>query len=130
MVTLEVVIRDTAGHHASGDFIHSLEYLISTQPKRCELRPVLDNLATHKPQRVRTFLAAHPQVHLHFTLTDSSWLNQVDLWFANIERDLLARGIFTSVPDLRRKILRYIRKYNDTATPIRWSYSDPSRRIA
>ncbi|HEX4568158.1 MAG TPA: IS630 family transposase, partial [Vicinamibacterales bacterium] len=124
------VIGDTAAHHASDDFIHFLEYLISTQPRRREIHLVLDNLATHKTQRVRTFLAAHPHVHLHFTPTYSSWLNQVELWFAKIERDLLARGIFTSVKDLRRKILRYIRKYNDRATPIRWSYTDPSRRIA
>ena len=59
-----------------------------------------------------------------------SWLNQVELWFAKIERDLLARGIFTSLPDLKRRILKYVRKYNDTAAPIRWSYVDPSRRIA
>ncbi len=36
-----------------------------------------------------------------FTPTDSSWLNQVELWFATIERDMIARGIFTSVADLR-----------------------------
>jgi transposase len=40
--------------------------------------------------------------------TYSSWLNQVELWFGKIERDNLARGIFTSVSDLRGKILRYI----------------------
>jgi transposase len=124
------VLGDTAPRHTSEDFIRFLERLIATQPRRREVHIVLDNLATHKTQQVRTFLAAHPQVHLHFTPTYSSWLNQVELWFAKIERDLLARGIFTSVPDLRRKILRYIRKYNDAATPIRWSYVDPSRRIA
>jgi transposase len=69
-------------------------------------------------------------VQLHFTPTYSSWLNQVELWFAKIERDILARGIFTSVTDLKRKILRYIRRYNKDATPFRWSYADPSHRIA
>ena len=39
-------------------------------------------------------------------------------------------GIFTSVADLRRKIVRYIRRYNNGAKPFRWSYADPSRRIA
>ena len=58
-----------------------------------------------------------------------SWLNQVELWFGRIERDLLARGIFTSVPNLARQIRRYIRHYNDVAKPIRWSYRDPTRRI-
>jgi hypothetical protein len=43
---------------------------------------------------------------------------------------VLARGIFTSVGDLARKLRRYIEKYNRTAVPVRWSYSDPKRRIA
>ena len=38
---------------------------------------------------------------MHFTPTYSSWLNQVGLWFAKIERDVIARGVFTSVPDLK-----------------------------
>ena len=50
--------------------------------------------------------------------------------YRKIERDVTARGIFTSVTDLRRKLMRYIKHYNKTATPIRWSYADPSRRIA
>ena len=124
------VLGDTAARHTSDDFIRFLERLIATQPRGREVHIVLDNLATHKTQKVRTFLAAHPRVQLHFTPTYSSWLNQIELWFAKIERDLLARGIFTSLSDLRRKILRYIRKYNDAAKPIRWSYVDPSRRIA
>ena len=68
-------------------------------------------------------------VHLHFTPTYSSWLNQVELWFAKIERDVIARGVFTSVPDLKRKLMRYIRQYNKHAKPVKWKYFDPSRRI-
>jgi transposase len=75
-------------------------------------------------------LVAHPSVHLHYTPTYSSWLNQVELWFSKIERDVTARGIFSSVADLRRKLMRYIKHYNKTATRVRWSYSDPSRRVA
>jgi hypothetical protein len=56
-------------------------------------------------------------------------LNQVEIWFSKIERDVMARGIFTSVPDLARKIMKYIRRYNDHALPIKWSYCDPSHRI-
>jgi len=85
--------------------------------------------STHKTQAVRTFLLEHPNVQLHFTPTYSSWLNQVELWFAKIERDLVARGIFTSVADLAQKIRRYIRHYNKTAKPVRWSYRSPAHRI-
>jgi transposase len=79
---------------------------------------------------VEQFLAAHPKVHLHYTPTYSSWLNQVENWFARIERDVIARGVFTSVKDLARKLMRYIRHYNRAPTPIKWTYRDPSRRIS
>jgi transposase len=124
------VIGHTAARHTSDDFLTFLARVVETQPRHREIHIILDNLATHKTQKVRTFLATQPQVQLHFTPTYSSWLNQVELWFAKIERDILARGIFTSVADLRRKILRYIRRYNTAATPFRWSYADPARRIA
>jgi hypothetical protein len=61
--------------------------------------------------------------------TYSSWPNQVELWFAKIERDVIARGIFTSVPDLKRKLMRYIRQYNKDPKTVKWKYFDPSRRI-
>ena len=64
------------------------------------------NLSAHKTTRVEAFLQDHPTVRLHFTPTYSSWLNQVELWFAKIERDLIARDIFTSQHDLKRKIMR------------------------
>ena len=124
------VIGDTAPRHTSEEFVAFLTALVDRQPRRRPIHIILDNLATHKTQKVRTFLADHPHVQLHFTPTYSSWLNQVELWFAKIERDVIARGIFTSVTDLKRKIMRYIRRYNRDAKPFRWSYADPRRRIA
>ena len=87
--------------HTSAAFVEFLGEIVTSQPTGREIHVIVDNLATHKTQAVRTFLIAHPNVRLHFTPTYASWLNQVELWFAKIERDLLARGIFTSVPDLR-----------------------------
>jgi len=123
------VVGQTAARHTSDDFVGFLQSVVDTQPRTRAIHIILDNLATHKTQKVRAFLAAHPRVQLHFTPTYSSWLNQVELWFAKIERDILARGIFSSVADLKRKILRYIRRYNKDATPFRWSYADPSHRL-
>jgi transposase len=68
-------------------------------------------------------------VKLHFTPTYSSWLNQVEIWFARLEREVIARGIFTSVKDLARKLMRYIRAYSKTAHPFKWKYTDVRRRI-
>jgi transposase len=78
---------------------------------------------------VRLFLAAHPRVHIHYTPTYSSWLNQVEIWFSKIERDVIARGIFTSVKDLKRKLMRYIRYYNREAKPFKWTYRNIHHRI-
>ena len=124
------IVGRTAARHTSAEFVEFLHTVVSTQPRRREVHIIVDNLSAHKTQQVRTFLVQHPRVHLHYTPTYSSWLNQVELWFSKIERDVTARGIFTSVTDLRRKLMRYIRQYNKTATPIRWAYADPSRRIA
>lgn len=66
---------------------------------------------------------------LHYTPTYSSWLNQVELWFGKTERGVIARGVFTSVPDLRRKLMHYIRRYSNTPRPIRWVYKDPTHGI-
>jgi transposase len=90
---------------------------------------ICDNLSAHKTKAARDFLARHPKVWIHYTPTYSSWLNQVEIWFSKIQRDLIARGIFCSVKDLDRKIMRYIRSYNRKATPIKWSYKDASNRI-
>jgi len=53
----------------------------------------------------------------------------VELWFSKIERDVIARGVFTSVTDLRRKPMRSIKQYNKTAKPFRWAYADPAHRM-
>jgi hypothetical protein len=57
------------------------------------------------------------RVRFHFTPTYSSWLNQVEIWFAKIDRDAIARGVFTSVGDLSRKLMKYIRHYAKSAKP-------------
>ena len=89
---------------------------------------IADNLSAHKTVQVNDFLDRHPKVHLHFTPTYSSWLNQIELWFAKIERDVIARGVCTSLGDLRRKLMKYIRHYKVPKT-VKWRYFDPARRI-
>jgi transposase len=123
------VLGQTVPRHTSAAFVDFLGEIVATQPTRRAIHVIADNLSTHKTQAVRTFLREHPNVRLHFTPTYSSWLNQVELWFSKIERDLLTRGVFTSVADLARKIRRYIHRYNKAPKPIRWAYRNPARRI-
>src|SRR5436305_11881167 len=124
------VLGKTAARHTSAEFVAFLTDIVVNQPKGKEIHVIADNLSAHKTKRVDAFLAEHPNVHLHFTPTYSSWLNQVELWFAKIERGLIARGVFTSVPDLARKLMRYIRQYIKQPKPLKWKYFDPSRRIS
>jgi hypothetical protein len=123
------VIGQTAARHTSQEFVTFLGEVVATQPAQREIHIILDNLSAHKTPLVHQFLIAHPNVQLHFTPTYSSWLNQVEIWFSKLQREVIDRGIFTSVGDLRRKILRYIRLYGKSAKPFRWKYSDPRRRI-
>lgn len=123
------VLGKTVRRHTSQEFVAFLEDLVASQPADKEIHVILDNLSAHKTQRVQQFLDDHPSVSLHFTPTYSSWLNQVELWFSKIERDLIHRGVFTSVKDLSKRIMRYIRLYNREPKPIKWRHKEPSKRI-
>ena len=119
----------TAARHTSDEFVGFLDQVVGTcQPKQ-EIHIILDNLSAHKTSKVEAFLHEHANVHLHFTPTYSSWLNQVEIWFSRIEREVIARGVFTSVKDLARKLIRYVRAYSKTAHPFKWKYSDASHRV-
>ena len=119
----------TAERHTSAEFVDFLEQVVSTCTPQQEIHIILDNLSAHKTAQVEEFLQRHSRVKLHFTPTYSSWLNQVEIWFARLEREVIARGIFPSVKDLARKLMRYIRAYSKTARPFKWKYTDVRRRI-
>jgi transposase len=123
------VLGKTAARHTSAEFVAFLSDLVANQPRGKEIHVIADNLSAHKSQPVKDFLEAHRKVHLHFTPTYSSWLNQVELWFSKIERDVIARGVFTSLPDLKRKLMRYIRQSNQAPKTVKWKYFDPSKRL-
>lgn len=123
------VLGKTAQRHTSAEFVAFLADIVTNQPRGKEIHVIADNLSAHKSQVVKDFLASHSKVYLHFTPTYSSWLNQVELWFGKIERDVIARGVFTSVSDLKRKLMRYIRQYNKSPRTVKWKYADPSRHI-
>jgi transposase len=103
---------------------------LPANPKRKKSTSFADNLSAHKTKEFSAFLQANPKVRIHYTPTYSSWLNQVEIWFSKIQRQTIARGVFSSVDDLARKIMRFIRNYNKTATPIRWRYADEKKRIS
>jgi transposase len=123
------VLGKTAPRHTSEQFVAFLADIVASQPRQREIHVICDNVSSHKTHRVDDFLAEHRNVRVHFTPTYSSWLNQVENWFSRIQRDVISRGIFTSVKDLDRKLMRYIRQHNKDPKPIKWKYDNPSRRI-
>jgi transposase len=96
--------------------------IVANQPRGKEIHVIADKPSAHKSQPVKVFREAHKKVRLHFIPAYSSWLNQVGLWFSKIERDVIARGVFTSLPDLKRKLMRHIRHYNQTPKTVKWKY--------
>jgi transposase len=72
------VLGKTAARHTSQEFVAFLGALVAHQPRGKEIHIIADNLSAHKTTRVAQFLAAHPRLHLHYTPTYSSWLNQVE----------------------------------------------------
>lgn len=123
------ILGKTARRHTSAEFVDFLGDIVASQPAGKAIHVIADNLSAHKTKLVDEFLAVHTNVQMHFTPTYSSWLNQVENWFAKIQRQVISRGVFTSLGDLRSKLMRYIRHYNKTATPIQWTYSNPKQRI-
>jgi transposase len=106
----------------SENFVGFLGDLVRQTPPGLDLHCIVDNLKTHSTGLVEEFLAAHPHVHLHFTPTHASWLNQVELFFSILERRLLRRGEFGSVDHLAERVIAFIKDYNRRAAPFRWTY--------
>lgn len=111
------------------DFIHFLNKLARQYGNKKEIHVILDNLSTHKTEKVKQWLNEHPNWHFHFTPTYSSWLNQIEIWFSILSRQCIRRGVFHSVNHLITEIKSYINKYNKMAKPFRWTYTNPGKRI-
>ena len=95
----------TAARHTSRDFVGFLKEVVSLCLAQ-SADPHHPRQSLGSQNRVGAGVpgaTSPPHVRFHFTPTYSSWLNQVELWFAKIEREVIARGVFTSVPDLARK---------------------------
>ena len=82
----------TAARHTSQDFVEFLGEVVALCRPGQEIHIILDNLSAHKTKKVAAFLDQHPNLCLHFTPTYSSWLNQIELWFSKLQRDVIARS--------------------------------------
>ncbi len=106
------VITQCKPRHRHQEFLSFLNHLDHNVPAQLAVHLIADNYATHKHPRVKAWLARHPRYHIHYTPTYSSWLNQVERWFALITQQAIRRGSFRSVRQLVQKIDQYVAHHN------------------
>ncbi len=107
--------------HTSAEFAAFLTDIAVHQPSGKITHVIADNLPTRKARALTELVAHHPSVHMHFTSTYASWLNQLERCLTEIERDLSSRG-GTAPVDFKRKLMRYIRRGNQRPHPVKWKY--------
>jgi transposase len=100
------------------EFLEFMDEVVADLPVEREIHVILDNYCIHKKNEV--WLAAHPNVHFHFTPTSASWLNQVEIWFGIFTRKALRGASFINTQQLREAIEAYIAAYGPNAKPFIW----------
>lgn len=105
------------------EFLAFLKHLYRKYPRK-ELHIIVDNLSAHKHKEVMSWVKKRRRLHLYFTPTYSSWLNQIEIWFNIFSRDVLKGGVWHSKRELVNQIMDYIKYYNENkAKPFKWTYT-------
>ena len=116
------VIGSCLPRHRANEFIRFLNQLEKEVPLDQEIHMIMDNYCTHKSAEVQRWLKPkrRSRFHFHFTPTSSSWLNQVERFFALITGRMIRRGTFRSVDELERAIYQWLANWNAEPKPFQW----------
>lgn len=117
------VIGECYPRHRATEFRRFLDRIEASVPADLDVHLVMDNYATHKTQLIRDWLIKRPRWHVHLTPTSSSWLNQVERFFALITEKQIRRGVHQSVAALKADISSFIEQHNAAPKPFRWTKS-------
>ncbi len=115
------VISSLHRRHRTIEFKKFLTKIDGEVPAHLDVHLVCDNYGTHKSPAIKKWLAAHPRFHMHYTPTYSSWINQVERWFAYITDDLLRRGDHHSVHAVEADIRAWVKTWNENPKPFIWT---------
>jgi transposase len=115
------VISSVHRRHRTIEFKKFLAKIDAEVPAHLDVHLVCDNYGTHKSPAIKTWLAAHPRFHMHHTPTYSSWINQVERWFAYLTDQLLRRGDHRSVQALEKDIRAWVEAWNTNPKPFIWT---------
>src|SRR3984957_15916609 len=110
-----------SAQHRAVDFRDFLDDIDRQTEPGLSIHVICDNLSAHKAPAVQKWLLAHPRFVLHFTPTYSSWINQVERWFAELQRRCLERGVFCSLDELTTALEDWIKIWNEAARPFTWT---------
>lgn len=107
--------------HRHQEWIKFLKQIDKETPAELDLHLIVDNYATHKHPKVKSWLKRHRRFHMHFTPTASSWLNLIERWFREITEKRIRRGTFKSVQELVKAIESYIAEHNGNPKSFVWT---------
>ena len=115
------VLGRTYPHHRAIEFRKFLNAINRQVPDDLDVHLVIDNYATHSAPEIQRWLKRHKRFHFHFIPTYSSWLNQVERWFALLTTRAIKRGVHRSTSELERSIREFVDQHNEDPKPFIWT---------
>ena len=115
------IISQCLPRHRAAEFRRFLDMIESNVPDELDIHVVMDNASSHKTKSIRDWFAKRPRWHVHFTPTSSSWINQVERFFALLTEQQIKRGAHRSTAELEAAIAAYIDARNADPKPFRWT---------
>ena len=121
------IVAETIDKNNAENFLKFLKKLYRKYPKK-QLHIIADNLNVHKEKEVVKWIDSKKRMTIHYTPTYSSWLNQIEIWFNILSKDVLKNAVWTSKEQLVEQLMQYIKTYNQTrAKPFKWTYIENSK---
>ena len=115
------IIGKCMPRHRAQEFRRFLDKVERNVPADLDIHVIMDNASSHKTKLIRDWFAKRPRWHVHFTPTSSSWINQVERFFALLTEQQIKRGAHRSTKALEAAITAYINTRNADPKPFRWT---------